>query len=83
MVYSCLQTCQPLSSAFVGRTLTIFCVQAALQMDIEDINAYCQRQDALALLKRIPPARRMPLPVESEQVSKCVSQDSSNGAAVA
>ena len=33
------------------------CEQAALQLDIEDINAFCQRQDALDLLKRMPKAR--------------------------
>ena len=31
-------------------------MQAALELDVEDINAYLQRQDALDLLKRMPKA---------------------------
>ena len=29
-------------------------MQAALDLDVEDINAYLQRQDALQLLKQMP-----------------------------
>lgn len=31
-------------------------LEAALELDVEDINAFCQRQDALSLLKRMPKA---------------------------
>ena len=35
-------------------------MQAALEMDIEDINAYLQRKDAVQLLKRMPKSRSKP-----------------------
>lgn len=67
------------------RPLTSFCVQAAVQMEIEDINAYCQRQDALAMLKRMPAARRAPVPaiMESEPASNYASGHACDGPAVA
>ena len=37
-----------------------FDMQAALEMDIEDINAYLQRKDAVQLLKRMPKSRSKP-----------------------
>lgn len=42
--------------------------QAALELDVEDINAYLQRQDALALLKRMPaaPSRFTELPTDTD-----------------
>ena len=41
---------------------------AALDLDVEDINAYLQRQDALALLKRMPtaPSRVTELPTDTD-----------------
>lgn len=39
-----------------GPTVSAWYLQAALELDVEDINAFCQRQDALSLLKRMPKA---------------------------
>ncbi|KAL3158803.1 hypothetical protein ABBQ32_011530 [Trebouxia sp. C0010 RCD-2024] len=60
-------------------------LEAAVQMEIEDINAYCQRQDALAMLKRMPAARRAPVPaiMESEPASNYASGHACDGPAVA
>lgn len=43
-------------------------LEAALDLDVEDINAYLQRQDALALLRRMPaaPSRLTELPMDSD-----------------
>ena len=44
----------------VQSTILTSYMQAALEMDIEDINAYLQRKDAVQLLKRMPKSRSKP-----------------------
>ena len=75
--------CHQLSLAVVCACLTAGCAQAALQLDIEDINAYCQRKDALEILKRMPPAQQTSLPSTSgpSQMGNHASSDPSAGAA--
>lgn len=59
------------------------CAQAALELDIEDINAYCQRQDALNLLKRMPRRKALPVITGPEQTGNHASSHTNAGATVA
>lgn len=55
------------------------CAQVSLQLDIEDINAFCQRQDALDLLKRLPKAQpSKPLSITASEAAPSHDLDSSH-----
>ena len=52
-------------------------MQAALDMDVEDINAHLQRQDALNMLKRMPKRRHnAALPLAETPASTASANDS-------
>ena len=62
-------------------------MQAALELDVEDINAYLQRQDALDLLKRMPKAPlRLTAPptdtvIDADAVTSTVAPGAAGGVA--
>lgn len=60
-----LAPCGTNSSCPVSLLILSACIQAALEMDIEDINAYLQHKDAVQLLKRMPKSRMRSTPAPS------------------
>ena len=68
----------------LGGKICLCNMQAALDMDVEDINAHLQRQDALNMLKRMP--KRQPNaapPLAEAPISTTDADDGINSEAAA